>query len=486
MASNYLLAWLLPLFTGAGLWWLAIGGRRFGGDIAASLGTGWLIGVFVAALCARWRAAGDTVHALELAAPWLIGLGVLAWAGAALRLHASAASLPRSRGQGDRVAGGWRVLWWLLLGLIVVRLLLLGEEAALRPVFPWDAWSAWAVKPKSWMLLGRADAYVPMVDWLAQPHAPLRTMAAWNYPELLAWIEVWFASGAGGWNEPLVDLAWCGALAAFALAGYGHARGLGLHAWQAMALVYALVSLPLVDAHVALAGYADLWMALTLGLAAFAWSRWLLWREPGQWLLAVALAACLPAIKLEGAVWLLAFAVVVVLDLLPARWRWRVAAAAVALLGLGLLLGGFGLPMPGLGRVGLAWGQVTIPGVATFALSWHAVGEALLSSLFTLPNWHLLWYVLPALVLLRWRALRRDHAAHLLGALVLLQLSFLFLLFFLTSAAAWAEDFTSSNRLILQMVPTLFVFAAVLLRGEAPSCPHPSVEGLGSAARGRR
>ena len=38
---------------------------------------------------------------------------------------------------------------------------------------------------------------------------------AWNYPELLAWIEVWFASAAGGWNEPLVDLAWCGALAAF-------------------------------------------------------------------------------------------------------------------------------------------------------------------------------------------------------------------------------------------------------------------------------
>jgi hypothetical protein len=32
-----------------------------------------------------------------------------------------------------------------------------------------------------------------------------------------------------------------------------------------------LVSLPLIDAHVALAGYADLWVAITLGLAVLAW-----------------------------------------------------------------------------------------------------------------------------------------------------------------------------------------------------------------------
>ena len=50
-----------------------------------------------------------------------------------------------------------------------------GEEALLRPVFPWDAWSAWAVKPKTWMLIGHAEPYVSMLQWLADPTAAVRT-----------------------------------------------------------------------------------------------------------------------------------------------------------------------------------------------------------------------------------------------------------------------------------------------------------------------
>ncbi len=276
------------------------------------------------------------------------------------------------------------------------------------------------------------------------------------------------AGGAGGWNEPLVDLAWCGALVAFALAAYGYARGFGLGAGVAIALVYAFVSLPLIDAHVALAGYADLWVAVTLGLASLAWARWLAFRERGQWWLGVALALCLPAIKLEGAIWLLIFSAVVVLDLLPRRWRWGVAGLVAALAVLGVVLGGFVLPMLGLGLVHVAWGDVTVPTLGAFELGWHPVGAALLASLFTLPNWHLFWYVLPALVLVRGRVLLEDHAARLFGLFVVLQLAFLFLLFFFTEAAAWAQDFTSANRLILQIVPSLFAFAMLLLRTPRP------------------
>src|SRR4029078_3213351 len=132
-----------------------------------------------------------------------------------------------------------------------------------------------------------------------------------------AWIQLWFASALGGWNEPLVDLAWCGALSAFALAAYGYWRVAALSPWISLGLVYALVSLPLIDGHVALAGYADLWVAITLGLAVLAWARWLILRERRQWVLGVALARCLPAMKLEGTVWLVAFLAVVALDRVP-------------------------------------------------------------------------------------------------------------------------------------------------------------------------
>ena len=471
MHADYLIAWLLPLFVGSGIWWLANARWRFCGDIAASIGYGWLVGLLLCAACAQMLGRDDTVHALALVAPWLFGVGILAWIGAALRLRRRVASLPTADatpGVTSHAGVGWRALWWLLLVMIVLRFLVIGDEASLRPIFPWDAWASWAVKPKSWILLGHADAYVPMLDWLREPDAAIRTLASWSYPEWLAWIEVWFASGAGGWNEPLVDLAWCGALAAFAIAAYGYWRGFGLRAWVALALVYVLVSLPLIDAHVALAGYADLWVAVLLGLATLAWSRWLFFRERGQWLLGVMLALCLPAIKLEGAVWLLAFSAVVVLDLLPGRWRWRVAGAVVALVVIGLVFGGFGLPVLGLGWVHIAWGRVEIPTLAPFNLTWHAVDNAMLASLFTLPNWHLLWYVFPFVVALRWRVLLHSHAARVLGLFVLLQLMFLFVLFFFTSAAAWAEDYTSANRLILQIVPTLLVFVAVLLRDARP------------------
>jgi hypothetical protein len=48
--------------------------------------------------------------------------------------------------------------------------------------------------------------------------------------------------------------------------------------------------------------------------------------------------------------------------------------------------------------------------------------------------------------------------------MLLIDFAFLFALFFFTTASVWAQDFTSANRLILQLVPSLFVLAAVLLR----------------------
>lgn len=462
IAADYLLAWLLPLVAGAAACRLVQGRASWPGAKLAAAGTGWIVGLLLAAVLAAWHGRVSTPGAFASAWPWLAVIAAALWLLAAWRARAGA--VPRSAPARATSTPLARVAWWLLLAVIVGRLMLLGAEAGLRPVFPWDAWSAWAVKPKTWMLLGHAEPFVGLPTWLGDPDAAVHTTMTWNYPELLAWIQIWFASAAGGWNEPLVDLAWCGAFAAFALAAYGYWRGIGVRPLPAIALVYAFVSLPLLDTHVALAGYADLWIAVILGLAALAWSRWLACREHGHWWLALALAACLPAIKLEGAVWLTLFAGVVVIERVPARWRIGVVALFVVALVGGLATGGFSVPLPGLGWVGLAWGRLTIPGMPPFDLTWHAVGEAMLASLYALPNWHLLWYALPLLVLWRWRVLRTDSTARMLGALVLVQCLMLFVLFFFTMAAAWAQDYTSANRLVLQIVPCVFAFAAALLR----------------------
>jgi len=64
---------------------------------------------------------------------------------------------------------------------------------------------------------------------------------------------------------------------------------------------------------------------------------------------------------------------------------------------------------------------------------------------------------------LRWAAFARDRCARSLGALLVGCTLFLFVLFFFTDAAAWAENYTSANRLVLHIVPALFSLIAVLL-----------------------
>ncbi len=459
MSLAYWLAWLLPWATGSGVCLALTRGRRHPGDLAAALGMGFLLGLFIVAALSSLLATQNTSEAFSRTAPWLAAIGVIGWSAVFAFRHPS-----RSPASIDRAGGfGNRIVWCLLLAAILLRLDVLVAEALLRPTFPWDAWAAWAVKPKAWFLLGHQVPYVPMQEWLAKPALDLRTSAIWDYPELLAWIQIWFASAAGGWNEPLINAVWTGVLAAIGLASYGHWRALGIRPALAMLLVYGLLSLPLLDAHVALAGYADLWLAAALGMAVLCWLRWLRQRNSGQLALAILFAVCLPLIKLEGSVWLLLISVVILLGMLSRRWRWIMLALLVIAAAAGIMLGGFHLPIFGLGWIHVSWGQVTITALGEMDLYWRPVGSAMLSGLLTLPNWHLLWYFVPLVIVLRWQVFKEDRSARSLGILIASFSLFLFVLFFFTDASAWAENYTSANRLVLHIVPAVFSLLALLL-----------------------
>lgn len=462
-----LLAWLLPVFAGAGIHAAFVRELRGPGAVAAMLGYGYFIGLFLAAFLTCLLAGTQTSAAFARVAPCLAVIGAVAW---------SAAWYLRSRHveiSAARLSNAARVVIAVAVALVVLRLWTLAAEAALRPVFPWDAWSAWSVKPKTWYLLDRFVAYVDPAAWLAAPAADLRTSAVWDYPELLAWIEVWFASAAGAWNEPRIHLAWSGALAALGLASYGQWRGIGIGAALAAVLAWAMLSLPLIDAHAALAGYADLWMAAVFGLAVLAWLRWIRRGGAGQLLLAAGFALCLPMIKLEGAVWLLILSMVGVLGSIRANLRWRLVLGAILLVTIAISLGGFVFPMLGLGWVDVQWGEIVVPALGVLDLGWRPVGAAMLTGLFTLPNWHLLWYLLPVVLVWRWRRFAEDPASARIGTALLACCVFLFVLFFFTDAAAWAENHTSANRLVLHLVPAIFSLLAVLLAQPSSAAVAP-------------
>jgi hypothetical protein len=143
---NYIAAWALPLLAGSGLWIAFNGGLRRPGDAAVAIGAGWLIGVFIAAGCARWSAPADTAHAFSHAWPWVAAIGVIAWIAAIARMRGTEIRVRfADESMHVRRVDWTRWLWWLLLLLIVVRFLFLGDEASMRPVCPWDAWSEWSM-----------------------------------------------------------------------------------------------------------------------------------------------------------------------------------------------------------------------------------------------------------------------------------------------------------------------------------------------------
>ncbi|HEX6831976.1 MAG TPA: hypothetical protein VF132_00470, partial [Rudaea sp.] len=340
------------------------------------------------------------------------------------------------------------------------------REILLRPTYPWDAWGAWAVKPKAWFLLGHYVPFVDVVRWVRNVPKEWYTTSAWDYPSTLAWLQVWFASAAGGWIEPAVNLPWLAIWLALLAAHYGQWRALGLSRLRAGAFVYALGSLPLLDTHVALAGYADLWVATLFGLAALAWVRWMEQRDFAQLAIAIVCALTLPWLKHEGVVWALCLGAAMLFAATPARWRWR-ALGAVVLIGLIVALSGrLPLLLTVFGWVRSGSHAIELPVVGSLAFAWH--GEAaigIVRGLFVQPNWHLLWWLSPIVVIARWRVLASSPSMRMLGLLVAGCLALLLVLFVFTDASRWAESFTAVNRLVMHLVPALVTFLALLLRG---------------------
>jgi len=460
VSAAYLLAWLAAILPGIAVV-LAISARGVRGRAAASTGQGIVLGLLATSAATSIAARSDTGHAWQHAAGWLMALALAGAAIAVYRQRAAPAVTARPR---QKVEYWKMAIVALALASLVWRAWLLGSEVSMRPTYPWDAWDAWAVKSKTWFLIGHYAAFVAPVEWL-RATAEVFSGPAWAYPSTLGWMQVFFASAAGGWIEPLVNLPWFALWIGLLLGHYGQWRALGV-AWPRAAIfAYALGSLPLLDSHVALAGYADLWIATLFGFAVLAWLRWQERRERDQLLLALICAAVLPAVKLEGMIWCISLVAAIGFSALPVRWRWRAAGVTLALAVLLVMIGQSQVMFAAIGWVRSGSRVIDIPVIGRLAITWHgdaAIGVA--RGLFTQSNWHLLWWLLPPLLVWRWPVLRQSEALRLFGLLLLACFALLLFLFVLTDAAEWAESYTAVNRLVMQLVPAVISLAVLLLR----------------------
>ena len=445
LAAGWLLPWVLGVALVRALPRRTPGGP---GEIAWTLGIGWFVGAFLVTLWMRvLSAAGIPFGMLAIGAPLAVTAALLVGIAWRVGRHRARTLLPALQALTGRNLTGWtRVAWLALLVWLALRFALLLGEVLWRPLYPWDAWTQWATKARVWYELKTMVPFVRAAEW-AQANGAAYVDAGPHYPATVPLWQVWSSVLLGGWDDALMNLPWWCTGVALALGLFGFLRRMAFPPLPALAVTWLVVSMPILDVHIALAGYADLPMAAYLTMAALAGVCWVQTRSWHDLVPAMLFASALPLIKNPGKVWLVVVLCGLLAGLAP-RHGLRVVAAAFAAAIATLLV--------------LAQTNVVLLGYQlhlTYDFPWRGLVDAY----FTFANWHLLWYAVLAAAVIGHRFLLAPALVPLTvvigGGLMFLLFGFAF-----TNARIWVEDQSTVNRATLHLAPLLFVWAALVFR----------------------
>src|SRR5438552_4436899 len=335
---------------------------------------------------------------------------------------------------------GWRRIAWIaFVAITIARIGGLTLEAWWRPLFPWDAWDIWGPKTKIWFesrdlnnLYGHFEN---------------------GYPPAINLIQVWANLGLGAWDDAKMNIAWPLMLGALVFAAYGQARTIGASPLAASIVAYLLAIIPILDAHAALPGYADLPLAVTFGLAAIAFFVWLVTDDRRQLVLALLFAAMAPLFKIPGVLWSLTLVPAILVALYDRAGgrralRWTLAIVIAC----------------------LAEGGYLYAKQRNFSVTLYEAHAApnpttgiVLDNYLLLDNYHLLWYLLVAGLVVWWRE-ATAKALRPATSLIAAGVAFLAVSFLFTNSAAWWGDYGTINRATIHLVPALVFYLLLISR----------------------
>lgn len=360
-----------------------------------------------------------------------------------------------------------KALFGFLLLLLVLRLTTLGLEVLWRPLFPWDATMHWATKTRVWFEFKSMAPFVDNASWLNLGGENVFTDRHPNYPPTIPLLQVWMNLATGRWDESLMNLPWLICLIALGAVFYGQLRNMAVRPAIGMTFTYLLLSMPLINTHVALAGYADLFLGASYCCALMAFHNWASTKQGWQAVLMIVFLIACPLIKNEGYAWSLTF--------VPALLIANTSRRAVARLGVLAFSVAVMLLVVMLFRpvyIELALAQIT--GFDMKAML------GIIKSVWLHDNWHLFSYLLPVAIALGLTlpySVSRSYqglATALASALAIFLFLFLFTVF-----SQGASNFTGVGRLSIQLAPGLLYLTAllcneVLTRGGVRAAPEPS------------
>jgi hypothetical protein len=423
------------------------------GEVAWILGAGYLVGAFALTLWMRALSrVGLMFSGVNIALPLIVGSAVLFFFSWRRHRHAIADAVKkgaRALFVPAELGGVGLVAWRLAVAWLVLRFALFALEIAWQPLYPWDAWIQWATKARVWYELGHLAPFARTDAWFAANGAYFFD-ASPEYPATVPLLQVWACIALGRWDDTLMNWPWWQIAASLTLATYGGLRSLGVGTLSSIAGAFFVATLPLANAHVALAGYADLPLAAFYAAAALAFLRWQQTRDWRDACLLLLLALACTQIKNPGIFW----AATLVPGAAIVIWPRHAIKLVVAAFGGALCL-----------LLVLAHTEVTVFNYRlhlNFNPAWGALGE----SFFVLGNWHLLWYGVIVVGILAWRELYKPALAPL-TAIIASGTLFLFIVFGFTDARAWVEEQTTVNRATLHFAPLIAIYLVLVFHAFA-------------------
>ena len=445
-----LAALALPFVCGSAVVLLVRGSRPLttAGEVCWTLGAGGLVGTLLVTLWMRALSAlGVSLGFAAIALPLLaLAIAVIAWT---LRREPRSIGLALRAGWSELRAadqpGVARSVWFGLLAWLGLRAALLLVEVISRPLYPWEAWTRWATKARVFCELRAIVPFGSAEAWLAAGEA-IWFDAGPRQPVTVPLLQSWPCIAMNRWDDTLVNLPWWLAAIALCLALFGALRSLRLPPLGALLGTWLAASLPLLDAQVALAGYADLFLAAFVTLAMLALLRWNASRARDDAILAAIFACALPLVKSTGLIWMIAMIPALVVALAPARGP-RIVAVLFAAAILALLL--------------LARTHPTLAGIPLhleYVPAWGSLG----ASLFLLDNWHLLWYAALATLTLGWRQALASPLAPL-TLMIAAGVMFTLVVAVFPAVRGRLDDAMSVNRTVLVFAPLVCAWIALTI-----------------------
>ena len=445
LIGGWLLVWAFGVALVAAL--PASGVADSAGERAYVIGCGWFVGQYLVTLWRRVLALGSIPFGIaSIGLPMLAAAIAAGWLGRRRLATSRIAHTLTQAARAAHLSNAQRLLWRVLLVWLVVRFGLLLSEVLQRPLYPWDAWTQWSTKARVWYALRTMVPFGSASDWIAATSgAPPYFDAAPHYPGTVPLTQVWSATLIGRWDDALINLPWWLTGVAFGFALYALLRKRHMEPLAALLGTWLVLSLPILNVHVALAGYADISMATYFALTTLVGLQYVQLRAPRDLMLALLFASACVVIKNPGIVWLLTLFPGLVVGLFP-RHGMRFAAASFAVAALvALVLTQHGMTILGY-RLQL-----------DYDMPWRALADAW----FAYANWHLLFYGALLVIVVGWRQLLSPELAPLtvtiVGGIAFLGFGFAF-----TNAREWVEDQSTVNRATLHLAPLIGVWMVLV------------------------